>query len=349
MGRTLVRIGIIGATGYTGLELLRVLLLHPEAKVTVATSRQFSGKRLGELFPFFSEITDLILEAFDPESSSEKADLFFTALPHQVSMEMVLNLLEKGKKVIDLSADFRLKDASVYEKWYGPHKATAYLKEAVYGLPELYAEEIRKARLVANPGCYPTTVILALAPFLKAGVVNLDTIIVDAKSGVSGAGRGVKLTTHFCEVNEDMKAYKVGEHRHTPEIEQELSKLAGREIKISFVPHLIPISRGMFTTVYAQLKKDLSTEDAYKLAKDFYTKKIFVKVLPPPQVPQTIYVRGTNECHLGVKVDERTGRLIVMAAIDNLAKGASTQAVQNMNLMLGLSEETGLKNLPLFP
>ncbi|MDL1970425.1 MAG: N-acetyl-gamma-glutamyl-phosphate reductase [Candidatus Desulfofervidaceae bacterium] len=345
----MVKIGIIGATGYTGLELLRFLFFHPNVEVSIVTSRQFAGKKISELFPFFEEYADLTLQPLELEKVVTQADLFFTALPHQVSMDIVPALLEREKKVIDLSADFRLKDADTYAAWYGPHKAPKWLEEAVYGLPELYAEEIKKARLVANPGCYPTTAILALAPFLTEALLDTHTIVIDAKSGVSGAGRGPKLATHFCETNEDMKAYKVGTHRHTPEIEQELSKLAGEEIKITFVPHLIPISRGMFTTVYSHLKKTLTTEEAYQLMASFYKEKTFVKVLPPPTIPQTIYVRGTNECYLGVKVDERTGRIIIMAAIDNLAKGASTQAVQNMNLMLGFPEETGLKTFPVFP
>jgi len=345
----LIKIGIIGATGYTGLELLRVLFFHPNVKVNVITSRQFAGKKISELFPFFKKYTDLVLQPLDLEAIATQADVFFTALPHQVSMDIVPALLREGKRVVDLSADFRLKDVETYTIWYGPHKAPEWLEKAVYGLPELYAEEIKKAQLVANPGCYPTTAILALAPFLIKSLIDVHTIVVDAKSGVSGAGRGPKLATHFCETNEDMKAYKVGIHRHTPEIEQELAKLVGEEVKITFVPHLIPISRGMFTTIYSALKKPILTEEAYQLMATYYRDKPFVKVLPPPQVPQTIYVRGTNECHLGVKVDERTGRIIIMAAIDNLAKGASTQAVQNMNLMLGFPEETGLKTLPVFP
>ncbi len=349
MGVKLVRVGIIGATGYTGLELLRILLCHPQVEIGLVTSRQFAGKKLADLFPFFAKKIDLELEVFNFKTAVSKADIFFAALPHQVSMEIVPLLLDKGKRVIDLSADFRLRDSLTYESWYGPHKAKEYLKEAVYGLPELYADQIRQARLVANPGCYPTTIILALAPLLRAGLIEPQGIIIDAKSGTSGAGRGPKLTTLFCEVNEDMKAYKVAEHRHIPEIEQELSRLANSEIKVTFVPHLIPISRGMFTTIYAKPTKDISSQEAYQVLKAFYQNRVFIQVLPPPQIPQTIYVRGTNECHIGVKIDSRTGRIILMSAIDNLAKGASAQAVQNMNLMLGLPEETGLKALPVYP
>ncbi|MDL1955730.1 MAG: N-acetyl-gamma-glutamyl-phosphate reductase [Candidatus Desulfofervidus auxilii] len=345
----MIRVGIFGATGYTGLELLRFLSNHSKVKVTVVTSKQFAGKKISDLFPGFKNYEYLTLVSPDSETIISEADLFFTALPHQVSMDIVPKLLEEKKKVIDLSADFRLKDVSIYEAWYGEHKAKEIIQKAVYGLPEIYENEIKKTDLVANPGCYPTTAILALAPFLKEKLIDINSIIIDAKSGVSGAGRSPKLTTHFCEANEDMKAYNVCIHRHTPEIEQELSFIAGREVKVTFVPHLIPASRGMFTTIYAHLTESITTEDAYKLIKNFYLERYFIKVLVPPNVPQTIYVRGTNECHLGVKVNERTKKIVIMAAIDNLGKGASGQAIQNMNIMLNLPEETGLKIPPLFP
>jgi len=345
----LVKIGIFGATGYTGLELFRFLLKHPKVKITCATSKQFALKKIANLFPGFRGYTDLVLSPPETEKLVSKADLFFTALPHQVSMEIVPYLLKEGKKVIDLSADFRLKDIKVYEVWYGAHKAKEFIPQAVYGLPEIYADKIKKAQLVANPGCYPTTVILALAPFLKEKLVSAEGIIIDAKSGVSGAGRSPKLATHFCEVNEDIKAYNVCVHRHTPEMEQELSYLAGEKVKITFVPHLIPATRGMFTTIYAHLKEYITTKEAYEKMQNFYKERPFIKVLPPPEVPKTIHVRYTNECHLGVKVNEKTGQIVIMAAIDNLGKGASTQAIQNMNLMLDLSEEIGLRELPIFP
>ncbi len=349
MGISLTKVGIIGATGYTGLELLRCLLYHPEVEVTIATSRQFVGKKVSALFPFLKEYNNLTLSPLDPDRIAKQTDIVFTALPHQVSMEVVSFFIKKGKKVIDLSADFRLKDPTVYEAWYGPHKAKELLALAVYGLPEIYSKKIRGATLVANPGCYPTTAILALAPFLSKGVIELNNIIIDAKSGVSGAGRGAKLATHFCEVNENMEAYKVCNHRHTPEIEQELTQLAGKVVKVTFVPHLIPISRGMFTTVYARLIKAITSETAHRLMTDYYKNKPFIEVLPPENVPKTIFVRGTNICQLGVKVDKKSSTIVIMAAIDNLAKGASTQAIQNMNLMLHFPEEMGLKTLPVFP
>jgi len=340
-----VNVAIIGATGYTGLELLRILLHHPRVRVTIATSRKEAGKNISNLFPFLK--TELSFSSLDYDLIAKNSDIVFTALPHQVSMEIVPQLLKLNKKVIDLSADFRLERAEVYEAWYGPHKAKGLIEEAIYGLPEIYREYIKKSHLVANPGCYPTATILALAPLLE--YIREDSIVVDAKSGVSGAGRGLKLNSLFCEVNEGMQAYKVVSHRHVPEMEQELSKLAKRDIHITFVPHLIPMSRGMFITAYASLKNRLSTEQACQIMSEYYKGERFIKVLLPPQIPKTLYVRGTNECHLGVRVDERTNHIISMAAIDNLGKGASTQAVQNMNLIAGFPEETGLDQLPLFP
>lgn len=344
MNKDCIKVAILGATGYTGLELLRVLSNHPNAQITVATSQRYAGKKLVDLFPFFKN--ELALTPLDYDLIASSSDIIFTALPQQVSMEIIPELLRHKRRIIDLSADFRLKRPEVYEAWYGPHKAKELIDEAVYGLPEIYREHIKNAYLVANPGCYPTGVILALAPLLK--YIREDSIVVDAKSGVSGAGRGLKLSSLFCEVNEGMQAYKVAAHRHIPEMEQELSKLAGKDIRITFVPHLIPISRGMFVTAYAPLKGKLSSKQAYQIMSEYYEEEAFVKVLLPPQIPQTLHVRGTNECHLGVKVDERTNHIIAMAAIDNLGKGASTQAIQSMNLMAGLPEATGLEHLPLF-
>jgi N-acetyl-gamma-glutamyl-phosphate reductase len=345
----LVKVGIIGATGYSGLELLRLLLNHPKVKVTIATSRQFEGKELSQLFPFFKGYPSLPLSPLDLDKIAKEADIIFTALPHQVSMEVVPFLFKKGKSIIDLSADFRLKDPSIYECWYGPHKAKEVLPLAVYGLAEIYTEKIKVARLVANPGCYPTGTVLALAPFLDKEVISLDNIVIDAKSGVSGAGRTPHLNTHFCEINGNIKAYKVCTHRHTPEIEQELSQLAKKTLKVTFVPHLIPVSRGIFTTIYVKAIRPISPEFIYTLMVNYYKDKPFIQVLPPEAIPQTSYVRGTNMCQLGAKIDQRTEQIVIMAAIDNLAKGASMQAIQNMNLMLGLEEEEGLKTLPLFP
>jgi N-acetyl-gamma-glutamyl-phosphate reductase len=271
-----------------------------------------------------------------------RADGVFVALPHKTAMDVVAPLVRAGKRVVDLSADFRFRDPAAYESWYQEHTAKDLLDQAVYGLPELYGEEIRSARLVGNPGCYPTGVLLAAVPLVAAGMVELDSLIADCKSGVSGAGRAANLTTHFCEANEGFKAYKVGEHRHTPEIEQELGAAAGRPIKIVFTPHLVPMSRGILTTFYAKLSKSPTNEEIAEIYRNDYEGAPFVRVLEDGQLPSTLYVRGTNYCDIGWRLEPRTGRIIVISAIDNLTRGASGQAICNMNLMYGLSEETGL-------
>jgi N-acetyl-gamma-glutamyl-phosphate reductase len=258
-------------------------------------------------------------------------------------MEVVEPLVRAGKRVVDLSADFRFQDPTVYENWYQEHTAKGLLAEAVYGLPELHADRIRSARLVGNPGCYPTGVILAVAPLLKAGVVDPDSLIADCKSGVSGAGRAPTLTTHFCEANEGLKAYKVAEHRHGPEIEQELSIVAGRPIKIVFTPHLVPMTRGILTTLYANVVKKVNDDDIQEIYSDAYGNAPFVRMSYPGQLPSTLYVRGTNYCDIGYRLDERTGRIIAISAIDNLIRGASGQAICNMNLMFGFAQEEGLR------
>jgi len=344
----MLKVAIIGASGYTGLELLRLLLPHPHAMVVAATSRQHEGKPLAAVFPLLAGVSDLRFTSADsPEAAG--AELVFTALPHQAAMSAIPAQLAAGKRVVDLSADFRLKDAATYELWYGPHQAPNLLAEAVYGLPELYRGAISTARLVANPGCYPTATILGLAPLLAAGSVDAETIIVDAKSGVSGAGRGLNLGSLFCEANEGLKAYKVGEHRHTPEMEQEFSRLAGRPLTISFTPHLVPLSRGMLATIYARLAGNSSEERLFGLYREFYADKPFVRVCPAGVFPSSIGVRGSNYCDIGLKLDGRTGRVVVTSVIDNLVKGASGQAVQNMNIMCGFPERAGLEALPLAP
>jgi N-acetyl-gamma-glutamyl-phosphate reductase len=267
----------------------------------------------------------------------------FVALPHKTAMEVVAPLVRAGKRVVDLSADFRFRDAAVYEQWYQEHTAKDLLAEAVYGLPELHRDKIRSARLVGNPGCYPTGVILAAAPLLAAEVLDSDSLIADCKSGVSGAGRTPTLTTHFCETNEGFKAYKVGEHRHTPEIEQELSSLAGRAIKVVFTPHLVPMSRGILTTLYANLSGRVNDEEIEGFYQKAYGNAPFVRVLNPGQLPSTLHVRGTNYCDIGWRLEPRTGRIIAISAIDNLTRGASGQAICNMNLMFGFDEDEGLK------
>jgi N-acetyl-gamma-glutamyl-phosphate reductase len=345
----MIRVGIIGASGYTGVELVRLLCRHPEVELTVATSRQYAGKPLSQVFPSLQSRTDIICEDPTMEDLTARADLFFTAVPHQTAMAVVPALLEAGKKVIDLSADFRISDSAVYEKWYQQHTAVEYLQEAVYGLPELHRAAIAGARLVANPGCYPTSVLLGLAPMLKAELLDPDTLIIDAKSGTSGAGRGALVGSLYCEVTDGFRAYKVGEHRHTPEIEQEAGKLCGRPVTVSFTPHLVPMSRGILSTIYGKLRRPTTQQEVQDLYAGFYGQEPFVRLCAPGNYPATQYVRGSNFCDIGFKVDGRTGRLVILAAIDNLVKGAAGQAVQNMNLVSGFPEGLGLEIVPLFP
>jgi N-acetyl-gamma-glutamyl-phosphate reductase len=281
---------------------------------------------------------------------AEKADLIFTALPHKAAMEVVPTFMKLGKHVIDLSADYRLSDPEVYGAWYEPHLNPANLKKAVYGLPEVRRAKIRGARLVANPGCYPTSIILGLAPLLKKGLINTGDIIADSASGVTGAGRSAKVDSLYCEVNEGFRAYGVGGvHRHTPEIEQELSLLAGEPLVITFTPHLVPMDRGLLSTVYATPREATTTEKLVRLYQDFYKGEPFVRILPQGSLPSTAFVRGSNFCDIAPLVDQRTGRVIIVSAIDNLVKGASGQAVQNMNLVCGFPETMGLEGLALFP
>lgn len=344
-----IRVGIYGGSGYTGEELLRLLACHPGAKVVAATSRRFAGVPVAEVYPVFSGLTDLVYTDASPEAIADLADIVFMALPHGVSMEFVPIFLRAGRKVIDLSADFRIHSAATYEAWYGRHKFPEVLEAAVYGLPELHREGIRNTRLVANPGCYPTSIILGLAPVLRSGWIDIDSVIADSKSGVSGAGRDPQITSLFCEVAEGFKAYKVAGHRHTPEIEQELSALAEREMKISFTPHLLPVKRGILSTIYANLSKDVTAEEATVLYQAFYREESFVRICRSGQFPNLSSVVGSNYCDIGVTIDKRTGRIIIVSAIDNLIKGASGQAIQNMNVMCGLKEETGLPAIALFP
>ncbi|HEY4743422.1 MAG TPA: N-acetyl-gamma-glutamyl-phosphate reductase [Desulfuromonadaceae bacterium] len=346
----MLNVAIVGASGYTGLELIRILYRHPEVAVTCLTSEQSAGKRISEVFPALRERCDLLLENLEPVRVAEKADIIFTALPHKAAMEVVPTFLKLGKWVIDLSADYRLADPQVYGAWYEPHLNPAVLKKAVYGLPEIRRAKVRGAKLVANPGCYPTSIILGLAPLLKNGLIKLDSIIADSASGVSGAGRSAKVDSLYCEVNDGFKAYGVGGvHRHTPEIEQELSLLAGKSVTITFTPHLVPMDRGILSTCYATPKKPISTEKLVQLYREFYADEPFVRVLPQGALPSTAFVRGSNFCDIAPMVDSRTGRIIIVSAIDNLVKGAAGQAVQNMNLVSGLPETMGLEGLALFP
>ncbi|MBW2466027.1 MAG: N-acetyl-gamma-glutamyl-phosphate reductase [Deltaproteobacteria bacterium] len=345
----MINVGIVGASGYTGVELARLLCNCPDVKLTVATSRQYKGKKLAEVYPNLAGLVDIVCEDLKTDELVGRADLFFTAVPHQTAMAIVPDLLKAGKKVVDLSADFRLHDAEVYEKWYQKHTAQEFLAEAVYGLPELHREKIADTQLVANPGCYPTSVILGLAPLLQNGAIENESIIVDSKSGTSGAGRAAQTGTLFCEVTEGFKAYKVAAHRHTPEMEQEISKLCQKQVVISFTPHLLPMSRGILSTIYAELSKPFSDSEVHGLYKDFYGDEHFVRLCEPGSFPATQFVRGSNYCDIGFKVDDRTGRIVILSAIDNLVKGAAGQAVQNMNIMCNLPETSGLLTVPLFP
>lgn len=346
----MIRVGIVGASGYTGVELARILAGHDKIRLTVATSRQYAGKAMAEVFPSLRKRVDMLCENLETSDLIDRADFFFTAVPHKTAMDIVPKLLSAGKKVVDLSADYRIHDPAVYEEWYQEHTSPELLEEAVYGLPELYREQIKNARLTANPGCYPTSVILAVTPLLRAGLIDPTSLIVDSKSGTSGAGRAAQVGTLFCEITDGFKPYKVGGvHRHIPEIEQELSIASGRPVTISFTPHLLPISRGILSTIYATLTDTGKERDLQALYEHIYQDEPFVRVLPSGTPPATQYVRGSNYCDLSLQQDARTGRLIIMSAIDNIVKGASGQAVQNMNLMNGFPETEGLLGAPFFP
>ena len=345
----MIRVLIFGATGYTGLELIRILSSHPEVIIAGGSSRQWQGQQASQALPFIRPDRDFPMVELEKLLANPQADLAFLALPHGESASLIRPLVKAGIKVIDLSADSRLHDPLVYEQWYGPHKDPAILSKVVYGLPEIHREEIRNASIVANPGCYPTTVILGLAPLVHRDDVDTSVAVVDSKSGVSGAGRGGKLGTSFCEIAESFAPYGVLNHRHIPEMEHELSQLKGQPVRVRFTPHLIPVTRGMVSTIYVPLKQDVTGETLRQACADHYRSEPFVKVLPGGTFPQTVHVRGSNMCHIAVEVDERTGWVVVMSALDNLVKGASGEAVQNMNIMMGLVETAGLTGFPLFP
>lgn len=341
---------IIGATGYAGQELVRILSGHSEIEISGLGTQSYQGQPFSKVYPSFRNLVDLTCQAADNPSLIEEADVVFLALPHGHSVEIAQESLAQKKLVIDLGADFRLKDPEIYEEWYNTGGASReLLAKAVYGLPELYREGIARTRLVANPGCYPTTIILALAPLLKEKVIDPACLIIDSKSGVSGAGRGASLNTHYCEVNENFKAYGVPRHRHTPEIEQELSLQAGEEVRVTFTPHLIPATRGMLSTIYTIPLAGIKAETITEVYQTYYGNEQFIRVLPRGEFPQTKWVLGTNYCDLGYSLDERTGRLTLFSSIDNLVKGAAGQAVQNMNIMLGLAENQGLPRVAIYP
>jgi N-acetyl-gamma-glutamyl-phosphate reductase len=342
----MIRTAIIGATGYAGAELVRILSGHPEVEISAVTSRQYAGVRIDQVYPAFSGVVDLICEAYSADRVCERADVVFTALPHRLPMSFVPDVIKRGKKVIDLSADFRFNDAAIYESVYQPHTAKELLESAVYGLSDIYYEQIREAALIGNPGCYPTSVLLPLIPLIRKGLLDLSNLIADSKSGVSGAGRSLALGSHYCEVAESFKAYKVAAHRHNPEMDAVLSSEAQSAVSITFVPHLVPMSRGMLTTVYAAPARDFKAQEIADCYTAAYAQRPFVRLCPEGRLPDTRYVRGTNYCDIGFKIDERNNRLILISAIDNLVKGAAGQAVQNMNIMLGFDETAGLHNVP---
>jgi N-acetyl-gamma-glutamyl-phosphate reductase len=342
----MTRVAVVGATGYAGAELVRILAGHPRVELTVLTSRQFEGMRFDQVYPSLSGIVDLVCEAFAAERICQQADVVFMALPHRLAMTFAPEILKAGKRVIDLSADFRFNDALIYEAAYQPHTAKELLESTVYGLSEIYHEQIQSANLVGNPGCYPTSVLLPLIPLIRAGLLDVRTLIADSKSGVSGAGRSLAMTSHYCEVNESFKPYKVTLHRHNPEMDMVLSREARQPVSVTFVPHLVPMTRGMLTTIYATPSRSIRPADISDCYRAAYSQRPFIRVRPEKKPPDTLHVRGTNYCDIGFALDDLNNRLILMSAIDNLVKGASGQAVQNMNIMLGLDEKAGLANIP---
>ncbi len=345
-------VAIVGVTGYTGMELVRILSAHPGFEISAVTSRNCAGQALQEVHPHLQDTSwgMLAVTVPEPDLVSRDSELVFLAVPHCKAMDLAASFLESGVKVVDLSADFRINDEKIYTQWYGPkHKHPEILGKAAYGIPEIYAQEIAEASITANPGCFPTSVILALYPALKNGLLQPGGIIVDSKSGASGAGRVPKTGTLFCEVADSLRAYSPGRHRHTPEMEQELSKACDADVKVSFSPHLVPMNRGILSTCYAVLDKKISENEIRQIYKKFYRKNPWVRVMPQDKLPETRFTRGTMFCDLGIVVDERTGRLIVISCIDNLCRGASGQAVANANLMCGFDVGLGLDQLALMP
>lgn len=348
----MIKVGIIGATGYAGNELVRLLLGHKDAEIVWLGSRSYIDQNYSDVYRNMFKLVDAKCMDDNMEQLANEVDVIFTATPQGLCASLVNDEILSKTKIIDLSADFRLKDVNVYEQWYKlEHKAPQYIDEAVYGLCEINRDKVSKdTRIIANPGCYTTTSILTLYPMVKEGIINPDTIIIDAKSGTSGAGRGAKVANLFCEVNESMKAYGVGTHRHTPEIEEQLGYACGRDdLKLIFTPHLVPMNRGILVTAYANLAKDVTYEDVKAAYDMYYDKEYFVRVLPKDVCPETRWVEGSNFVDIGFKIEPRTNRLIIMGALDNLVKGAAGQAVQNMNLLFGLPENEGLQLAPMFP
>lgn len=346
----MLKVGIIGATGYTGGELIRILTQHPKVEIAAITSRTHEGKKLEEVFPSFTGWDGPVFSGSDSPDGVAGCDLVFLAVPHSVAIELAPPLLARGQKIIDLGADFRFRNHLTYQKWYKlEHTQPELTQSAVYGLPEIYRNQIREAKVVGNPGCYPTSAILGIYPALKNALIDPAHIIIDSKSGVSGAGRKAGLDKIYPELFGNFKAYGIPGHRHTPEIEQELSNIHGGEITVSFSPHLLPVSRGILSTIHLKLKQKMTTAEVIENYSNTYKGEPFVKVFPETVLPDLKGVAGTNSCHIGIRVDERTGSLIVVSVIDNMVKGASGQAVQNMNLMSGFPETMGLTQWAVYP
>lgn len=346
-----IKVGIIGATGYAGAELVRILQGHPAARIIWYGSRSYIEKEYASVYRNFFRVVEDVCRGDDLDELAKQVDVIFMATPQGFLASVISEEILRKVKIVDLSADFRLKDVAVYEKWYGiEHKAPQLIGEAVYGLCEVNREDIRGARLIANPGCYTTCSILTAYPLVKEGLIEPGSLIIDAKSGTSGAGRGAKLPNLFCEVNENIKAYGVASHRHTPEIEEQLGYAAGREVVLNFTPHLVPMNRGILVTAYAALTPEgMDAGRVREAYGKYYGKERFVRLLPQGECPETKWVEGSNFVDIGFVIDERTGRIIMMGALDNLVKGAAGQAVQNMNLLFELPEETGLMMMPCFP
>ena len=346
----MIKAGIIGSTGYAGQELVRILTQHKDAEVVWYGSRSYIDQKYYEVFRNMFQIVDDKCLDDNMDELASKVDVIFTATPQGLCSSLVSEEILSKVKIIDLSADFRIKDVNRYEEWYGiKHQSPEFIDEAVYGLCEINREDIKKARLIANPGCYPTCSTLSIYPMAKEGLIEMNSVIIDAKSGTSGAGRGAKVNNLYCEVNENIKAYGVATHRHTPEIEEQLGYAAGEKVVLNFTPHLVPMNRGILATEYAKLTKKVTYEEVKAIYDKYYADEKFVRVLEKDQCPETKWVEGSNYVDIGFKIDERTGRIIMMGAIDNLVKGAAGQAVQNMNLLFGLPESEGLELVPMFP
>ena len=346
----MIKVGIIGATGYAGGELVRILMGHKDAEIKWYGSRSYVDQKYADVYRNMFQIVDAKCMDDNMEELADQVDVILTATPQGLCASLVSEEILSKTKIIDLSADFRLKDVNVYEEWYKiEHKAPQYIDEAVYGLCEINRDLVKSARIVANPGCYTTCSILTAYPLTKEGLIDMSTLIIDAKSGTSGAGRGAKLPNLYCEVNENIKAYGVATHRHTPEIEEQLGYASGEKVVLNFTPHLVPMNRGILATEYATLKKEVTYEEVKAVYDQYYAKEKFVRVLDRDVCPETKWVEGSNYVDIGFKIDPRTNRIIMMGAIDNLVKGAAGQAVQNMNLLFGLPEEEGLELVPMFP